>query len=526
MAQIFRKAALDKISSPEQLDRAVTIVSPSFWIAALGGGVIIAVALIWSVFGRLPVNVSASGMYLGGDGIYNAVAEADGVVEEVFIIEGQDVEKGQKLVQLDDRIYAGQISDLQGRIDTVEDVTFYSYDDVENNDTKALLDIKSQTDVADTNLTADQIALKERYKALSKQRKATSEAKEKRNSAKSKYDKLNKKLAAYHYEDKMNAATAKYTDAQQARAAYEAALPPDPDEAQKAELERLKKAEADALKEKQALETDYQTLQIKAKNAETAYTLAQQNYSSELSTKKQLEDTVSQYEAKVKADRSGTDSQYSSLEKQFDAAKGSIIDQLCQEQSKLQREADSMLFTARVDGKVTSVNVSKGDAVQSGATLFKIVSSDDEQDDVVCYFPVAEGRKIEKGMKAAVYPSTVNRQEYGHMEGIVEFVSDYTVTAEDLLNELGDQSLVQGFQQNGSVVRVTVNLIKDPNTASGFKWSSKKGADVKLNEGTVVSTDIVTEEKAPISMLIPLLKEKLSVNRDDNSTDSQSTTDQ
>lgn len=170
-----------------------------------------------------------------------------------------------------------------------------------------------------------------------------------------------------------------------------------------------------------------------------------------------------------------------------------------------------MLFTARINGKVTSINVSQGDAVQSGMTVLKLVSSGSGKEDIICYVPVGEGRKIKKGMKAAVYPSTANRQEYGHMDGTVEAVSDYTATSEELLNELGDQSLVQIFQQAGPVVRISLKLERDPDTASGFKWSSKKGRDLTLDKGTVVSADIVADEKAPITMLIPYLKEKLTV---------------
>ena len=510
MADIFRKTALDKISSPEQLDRSIRIISPSFWIAALGGLFILAVALIWSIFGRIPVNVSANGMYMGNDGIYNAVAEANGVVEEVFISEGQDVIKGEKLVQLDDSLYAEQISDLEERKAIVEEITFWSEGDISNNDTKPLIDIKSQADIAGSTLTSDQVALRERYDQLSKQKSAVSEARSKRDSAKRKRDKLNDKLASYHYEDKMNAAVAKYNSAQQALATYKAMHPaPTPEEAE--EIERLREAEKKAFDAKQDLETDYLTLQNDVKNAESAYSMAETTYKTEVSNKKSLEDSISQMEARVKADSRNESSQVSSLEKQFNAAKGGVIDQIEQELKKQRKEAATMLFTARMSGKVTSVSVSQGDAVQSGMTLFKLVSSNSGSEDIVCYVPVGEGRKVKKGMKAAVYPSTANRQEYGHMDGTVESVSDYTATSDDLLNELGDQSLVQVFQQSGPVVRVSMKLERDPDTASGFKWSSRKGKELTIDEGTVVSADIVADEKAPISMLIPYLKEKLTV---------------
>ena len=102
------------------------------------------------------------------------------------------------------------------------------------------------------------------------------------------------------------------------------------------------------------------------------------------------------------------------------------------------------------------------------------------------------------------------------MEGKVTGVSDTVVSAQEMINQLGDQSLAQAFQQSGPVIRVSCSLEKDENTASGYKWSSKKGSEIELDEGTIVQADIVIEEKAPITMLIPLLKEKLSVNREQN----------
>lgn len=38
MSNLYRKSALDKLSSPEQVDKMIQITSPMFWIAALGGG--------------------------------------------------------------------------------------------------------------------------------------------------------------------------------------------------------------------------------------------------------------------------------------------------------------------------------------------------------------------------------------------------------------------------------------------------------------------------------------------------------
>lgn len=69
MEEIFRKSSLEKLSSPEQLDKMIVITLPSFWIALAGAGVIIVAALVWSILGRLPINVEATGIYINQKGI-------------------------------------------------------------------------------------------------------------------------------------------------------------------------------------------------------------------------------------------------------------------------------------------------------------------------------------------------------------------------------------------------------------------------------------------------------------------------
>ncbi len=58
---IFRKEALERLSSPEQLDQLMEIVTPKSWlpVAALGG--LLGCGLIWSIFGRIPVTTTGQG---------------------------------------------------------------------------------------------------------------------------------------------------------------------------------------------------------------------------------------------------------------------------------------------------------------------------------------------------------------------------------------------------------------------------------------------------------------------------------
>jgi multidrug resistance efflux pump len=125
-----------------------------------------------------------------------------------------------------------------------------------------------------------------------------------------------------------------------------------------------------------------------------------------------------------------------------------------------------MLLKSRIDGRVSGLNIVKGNAVQTGKVICRVTSAGDEEE-VVLFVPVAEGKKIKKGMEAVIYLSTVNRQEYGHMDGVVTKVSDSVVSADEMLNQLGDQALVQAYQQSGPVIKVSCSLGKDESTKSG-----------------------------------------------------------
>jgi len=62
MAELFRKSSLEKLSSPEQLDKAITVSTPVSWLALIGITVIIGAVVVWSILGSLPTIVSAQGI--------------------------------------------------------------------------------------------------------------------------------------------------------------------------------------------------------------------------------------------------------------------------------------------------------------------------------------------------------------------------------------------------------------------------------------------------------------------------------
>ena len=59
MAELFRKAALERLSSPEQLDKAITVSKPVSWLALIGITIIIVAFIAWLIFNSFPVMTPA-----------------------------------------------------------------------------------------------------------------------------------------------------------------------------------------------------------------------------------------------------------------------------------------------------------------------------------------------------------------------------------------------------------------------------------------------------------------------------------
>lgn len=63
---IFNKQALERLRSPDDLDRYIRITSPSVWVAIFAVIALLAGLLAWGVFGSVSASVEAMGTYQDG----------------------------------------------------------------------------------------------------------------------------------------------------------------------------------------------------------------------------------------------------------------------------------------------------------------------------------------------------------------------------------------------------------------------------------------------------------------------------
>ncbi len=161
-------------------------------------------------------------------------------------------------------------------------------------------------------------------------------------------------------------------------------------------------------------------------------------------------------------------------------------------------------------GQVIEIQVSAGSLVGPGTTILTIQPEEEEME-VVAYVSAMKAKEVKPGMTAEIIPSSVRVEEFGFIRGTVRSVAEYPSTDAAVMRVFQNNSLAQALTGGGPMNEVRVQLIKNPHTPSGYQWSSKNGAPVKITPATLCSVQIITREQPPITMVFPYVKSKLGV---------------
>lgn len=93
--EIFRSAALAKLSSPDQLDALLYVTTPRHWGALLGMLVLLAAAVAWGFNGRLSTKAEGKGAAVRAGNLMNVATLTGGQVTRLHVKVGDLVQAGQ-----------------------------------------------------------------------------------------------------------------------------------------------------------------------------------------------------------------------------------------------------------------------------------------------------------------------------------------------------------------------------------------------------------------------------------------------
>ncbi len=115
MSSIFRKDALERLTSPEQLDKRITIIGRGSILALLAFLFLIASALVWGFLGTAVTTVNGPGILTQDkEGVKVIAAPQGGIVQEILLRAGDEVAAGDTVLRFNQD---GQEHDLVSFVD-------------------------------------------------------------------------------------------------------------------------------------------------------------------------------------------------------------------------------------------------------------------------------------------------------------------------------------------------------------------------------------------------------------------------
>ncbi len=415
MAIQYRRVALDKLSSPDELDHLPCLITPRLFFFLFYIFVLVTAVLVWGVIGSIPQAVKAQGVIqLHGDMVIES--SNAGEVQGVFVTEGEMIEPGQLVAIIRQESEQNKLLESQEQLRSKMDE----------------LRRKEDHEQARLDATGRKIS-------------------------------INRAFYETQYADKIN--------------------------------------EIKWLSEKR---DNQQALWQKGLDTKSNYIAAENNYKAALNDLKDIKVKLQQLDVDEITTRNDSKETLKSLDRSIEEQVLKVRGQ----QRELVRELNVM---SRYRGRVLEVNTQIGRQVSVGQTLIRLATADDMDKglNVRLYIPPNDGAKVKPGMRVIVSPYSVDFGVYGDLVGFVTSVSSSTVSSDHMKTVLQNDLLVQNLTVNGAPYEVTAFFLPDPNSLNGLKWTTRKGAAVSIESGTLCSAKVIIEHKRPIDYIMPFLRERV-----------------
>lgn len=112
-SNLFSEAAMERLSTPEKLDKQVRLISPA--IIAQYSAVMVGViaAVLWVMFGSISYGEDYMGVIYSHDDVVCVNTKIDGIIHDILVVEGDHVNKGDVIATLYNKEIVEQISALR-----------------------------------------------------------------------------------------------------------------------------------------------------------------------------------------------------------------------------------------------------------------------------------------------------------------------------------------------------------------------------------------------------------------------------
>lgn len=465
--KIFRKEAIEQSASPERIDQLVEVVSPKRWLSLAALGVLVAGGVVWSVVGRIPITVKGQGVLVYPSRVVNVKASSAGLVQELKVEVGEEVQKGQVLAIIDQ-------SELQKELQLLRD----KLAQLQLQD-QAASTVQTQRGALDQAATAQQrIALQQSLQTVQSltpvlREKGLDSIQRDRQALEQKLQTQRDLLPTYEQRWKVRQELA----AQGAMSE---------DTVLQAQQEYLNaKAEID--------QAESQLKQLDLKEAD-----AQREYLSNLNQVNELQAKLRELDTKMASQSEQDLTNTTNRKNEIQDTQRKII------QLDLQLQRSSQVVSDH-QGRILELTAKPGERIEPGQGISTISTAASDQLVSVIFLPVSEGKKIREKMTVQTTPTIVKREEFGGIVGEVIEVSEFPVTQAGAASLVGNADILPGVLEEGAHIAVRASL--EPGKKMGeYRWSSSQGPQQKITNGMTTAVRIKVEERSPISYVLPILK--------------------
>jgi HlyD family secretion protein len=467
--KIFRDEALEHLSSPDQLDQLLQVVNQRSWILIVTLGLLLLVAVLWTIFGHIPTTVEGVGLLLYPRQVVSLQLPSSGQVVELSIKVGDFVQKGQVLGKINqpalqqnldqERVRLTEAREHNARLGPLrERRTLLEKQANEKERLQIVQHIESVVRSAETQKSKNEAYFIKKRESLEQLRRIKLEL------------------------------------GQNFRARYEGYQ----------ELRKEGLVSNDALLSVQQDYVNNQAqigdLEAQIEDAELQQLRSEQSYEEQLDLIANLRTQLTQLDAKSRE----IDQQHLEATSESDLRVQEIEREIAKYEEDLKTKSQ---IVSEYTGRILEVTASVGQIVSPGQRLGAIETHDPESRlAAVAYFQVSDGKKIEPDMEVRITPATVARERYGGILGKVVSVSPFPVTTDAVTNVVGNAEIAQSLSAGGSKIEVFVELGADPSSQTGYQWTSGKGPGMKVTAGTTGGVRVTVENSRPITLVMPILR--------------------
>ncbi|PRC92799.1 NHLP bacteriocin system secretion protein [Solimicrobium silvestre] len=415
--ELFREVAVNRLSSPEQLDSLLQVTTVKGW-AALAGIILFLVTIGgWSVFGKLPTKLVGDQCILVNSGGVNILTTSvSGRLSDLAVEAGDVVTRGQIIGRLEQYDMLQKINANEAHL------------------SEAALQYKQTLMLAQQGAKLREVTMAAQSNNLNDQLAANSQ----------KMKLLNERIETQ-------------------KSLYDQGL-------------ITKKTLIDSQLELTSTELEAETIRTQIKQLEvTRLDNKKQSDNEILQVKNQLEELQRNVAAMVRENKGST----------------SIVSPYA--------------------GKVVEVKAVEGQLVERGTPLLSVESdgADTNELEAYIYLPASDGKKINRGMKVEISPSTARREEFGFLPANISSVANFPSSDLGLMRVFGNEKIVQQLSGTHAPIQIRVSLKPSGSNFSHYEWSTRRGPQFLIQSGTMCSANITLSEQRPIEILIPILKKTI-----------------